>query len=136
MTDKTTVNLIMPAAYLVVNFAFFWRIFGKVVCAHCAYHYPELPPAEYRDRFEARFVKALNRWYKVWILIGWGWPAAAMAVIYLASGKLVVLVSLLLFLLISFGVFLPVLRLRVCPRCKANELDICPFFPPVQIRET
>ena len=52
-----------------------------------------------------------------------------MIAIYLASGAPVVLASLLLFLLVSFGVFLPVLRLRVCPNCKANELGICPFFP-------
>ena len=130
MTDASPLNLVMPAAYLGLNFVFFWRVFGKAVCAHCAYHYPELPQAEYRSRFEARFVKALNRWYKVWILIGWAWPVATMTLIYLVSKKPLVLVSLLLFLLISFGVFLPVLRLRVCPRCKANELGICPFFPP------
>jgi hypothetical protein len=35
-----------------------------------------------------------------------------------------------LWLLGAFGVFLPVLRLRVCPNCKANELGICPFFAP------
>ena len=34
-------NLIVPGAYLIVNFTFFWRIFGRVVCAKCAYHNPE-----------------------------------------------------------------------------------------------
>ena len=74
------------------------------------------------------FVAALKRWYKVWLLIGWAWPVTAMSAIYLVSREPIVLGSLLFFLVISFGVFLPVLRLRVCPSCKANELGICPFF--------
>ena len=135
MTAETPLNLIMPAAYLILNFVFFWRIFGRVVCATCAYNHPELPLDEYRARFEVSFVKALNRWYKVWILIGWAWPVAAMAGIYLLSRKPVALVSLLLFVAVSFGVFLPVLRRRVCPRCKANELGLCPFFPSRQTQE-
>jgi hypothetical protein len=50
-----------------------------------------------------------------------------MIAIYLATGRQLVLASLLLFLLASFGLFLPVLRLR--PNCKANQLGICPCFP-------
>ena len=128
MTGNFLVDSIMPAAYLIANYVFFWRIFPSRVCASCAYHYPNLPREEYGSQFEDRFVSALKRWYKVWLLIGWGWPVAAMLAIYLVSGSPVVLASLLLFLLVSFGVFLPVLRLRVCPSCKANELGICPFF--------
>ena len=128
MTSNPLVNSIMPAAYLIANYLFFWRIFPRVVCASCAYQYPDLSREEYRDRFEDPFVRALKRWYKVWLLIGWGWPVAAMMTIYLVSGAPVVLASLLVFLLVSFGVFLPVLRLRVCPSCKANQLGICPFF--------
>jgi len=123
-------NLILPVAYLVVNFTFFWRIFGRVVCAHCAYHYPELSLEEYKAQYQDSFVKALNRWHKVWILIGWVWPAVGMTAIYFMTKKLIVFASLILFVVISFGIFLPVLRLRVCPQCKANELGICPFFPP------
>ena len=130
MTSDPLVNVIMPAAYLIANYVFFWRIFPRMVCTSCAYHYPSLPREEYRSRFEDPFVRALKRWYKVWLLIGWGWPVAAMIAIYLVSGAPVVLASLLLFLLVSLGVFLPVLRLRVCPNCKANELGICPFFSP------
>jgi hypothetical protein len=51
-----------------------------------------------------------------------------MIAIYLATGRPLVLASLLLFLLVSLGLFLPVLRLRVRPNCKANQLGICPFF--------
>jgi hypothetical protein len=128
-TGNPLLNSIMPALYLVANYVFFWKIFPRVVCASCAYHHPNLSREEYRGQFEDPFVRALKRWYKVWLLIGWGWPVAAMSAIYLASGSPLVLASLLLFLLVSFGVFLPVLRLRVCPNCKANELGICPFFP-------
>ena len=130
MTGDPFVDITMPALYLVVNYLFFWRIFPTVVCASCAYHYPNLSREEYRGRFEDRFVSALRRWYKVWLLVGWAWPVTAMSAIYLVSRGPLVLASLLLFLLISFGVFLPVLRLRVCPSCKANELGICPFFAP------
>jgi hypothetical protein len=129
-------SMILPGAYLVVNFTFFWRIFGRVVCAHCAYYYPELSLEEYKGQYQNRFVKALNRWYKVWILIGWVWPAAGMSLIYLVTKKPIVLTSLLAFMVISFGVFLPVLRLRVCPQCKAKELGICPFFPSGTIQES
>ena len=80
-------------------------------------------------------MKALNRWYKVWIAVGWAWPTAAMLAGYIVSGKPMVLVSLLVFLLVSFGGFLPILRLRVCPNCKANELGICPFFPSQEGQE-
>ena len=135
IVDRSPYNLILPAAYLTVNFAFFWRIFGKVVCASCAYHYPELSREEYRSRLEDRFVKALNRWYKVWLAIGWGWPFVAMLVGYIVSRKPIVLASLFVFMLVSFGGFLPVLRLRVCPRCKANEFGICPFFPSQEVQE-
>jgi hypothetical protein len=135
MTSNLALNLVMPVAYLVVNFVFFWRIFPRVVCASCAYHHPALSRDEYLVDFRDRFVAALKRWYKVWVLIGWAWPIAAMTTTYLVSGKPVVLVSLLVFLFISFGVFLPVLRLRVCPRCKANELGICPFFPSEPVGE-
>jgi hypothetical protein len=48
----------------------------------------------------------------------------------------VLLASLLVFLLVSFGVFLPVLRLRVCPSCKANQLGICPSFSSRQAKKT
>jgi hypothetical protein len=130
MSGNSQVAWIMPGAYLITNYVFFWRIFPSKVCASCAYHYPNLPREEYGSRFEDRFVRALKRWYKAWLLIGWGWPVVAMVTIYLVSGAPVVLASLLLFLLVSFGAFLPVLRLRVCPNCKANELGICPFFPP------
>ena len=133
---KSPYNLILPAAYLVVNFTFFWRIFGRVVCAHCAYHYPELSLEEYRVRYQDGFVKALDYWHKVWVLIGWVWPAVGMIIIYLVTKRPIVLASLLAFVLISFGVFLPVLRLRVCPQCKANELGICPFFPSVETQES
>jgi hypothetical protein len=135
MTSHVLLNLAMPTAYLAVNFVFFWRVFPKVVCAGCAYHHPDLSPEEYLSGFKDRFVTALKRWYRVWVVIGWGWPIAAMTTIYLVSGKPVVLASLLVFLFISFGVFLPVLRLRVCPRCKANELGLCPFFPPQHASE-
>ena len=134
-TGKTPYNLILPGAYLTLNVLFFWRIFGKVVCVHCAYHYPELSPNDYRSHYQDRFVRALNRWYKIWVLIGWAWPVAAMCAIFLLTRRPVVLISLLLFLVISFGVFLPVLRLRVCPRCKANELGICPFFTSRRMQE-
>jgi hypothetical protein len=129
MTQNIAINAIMPAAYLVANFVFFWRVFPRVVCASCAYHHPGLPRDAYLGEFKERFVAALRRWYKIWLLIGWAWPVAAMSVLYFASHRTVVLASLLVFLLISFGVFLPVLRLRVCPRCKANELGLCPFLP-------
>jgi hypothetical protein len=128
MTDNLLVNLIMPAAYLIANYVFFWRIFGRVVCATCAYHHPQLSREDYRSQLEGPFITALNRWYKIWILIGWAWPVAVMLTMYLLSKTAVVLISLLLFLLVSFGLFLPVLRLRVCPSCKVNELGICPFF--------
>jgi len=133
---RSPYNLILPGAYLVVNFTFFWRIFGKVVCAHCAYHYPDLSLEEYKARYQDSFVKALDRWHKVWALIGWVWPAVGMSIIYLVTKRPVVLISLLLFVAISFGAFLPVLRLRVCPQCKANELGICPFFPPDEMQES
>lgn len=129
-------NLILPGAYLIANFTFFWFIFGRVVCATCPYHYPDLSEEEYKSKHQDGFVAALNRWYKVWMLVGWAWPAAGMSIIYFATRKPVVLGSLLLFVALSFGVFLPVLRLRVCPKCKANELGICPFFPPRLVEET
>ena len=87
-------------------------------------------------QYQDNFVKALDRWHKVWILIGWVWPAVGMSIIYFVTKRPIVLVSLVLFVIISFGVFLPVLRLRVCPQCKANELGICPFFPPVETQES
>ena len=93
-------------------------------------------PSNVLAEFKDRFMGALRRWYKVWLLIGWAWPVAAMIVIYSLSQNPIVLVSLLVFGVTSFGVFLPVLRLRVCPRCKANELGICPFFPPKPLAET
>lgn len=129
-------NLILPGTYLIVNFTFFWRIFGRVVCAHCAYHYPELSLGEYKAQYQDNFVKALNRWHKVWAVIGWLWPAVGMLIIYAMTKRPIVLISLLLFIALSFGVFLPVLRLRVCPQCKANELGICPFFPPTAVQES
>lgn len=127
-TSNIAVNSILPAAYLATNFVFFWRVFPRVVCASCAYHHPDLRRDEYLVEFKDRFVGALGRWYKIWLLIGWAWPVATMIAIYLASQNPIVLASLLVFVLTSFGVFLPVLRLRVCPRCKANEFGICPFF--------
>jgi hypothetical protein len=99
MTGNFLVDWIMPAAYLITNYVFFWRIFPSRVCASCAYHYPNLPREDYGSRFEDRFVRALKRWYKVWLLIGWGWPVVAMATIYLVSEAPVVVASLVLFLL-------------------------------------
>jgi hypothetical protein len=75
MTSNLALNLVMPVAYLVVNFVFFWRIFPRVVCASCAYHHPALSRDEYLVDFRDRFVAALKRWYKVWVLIGWAWQA-------------------------------------------------------------
>jgi len=129
MTNRPTLNLIMAVAYVTANIVFFWWIFSHAVCPNCAYHYPELTRGEYLDRFKDRFVKALSFWYKVWILIGWGWPIGGMMLALVISRRPVLLVFLIGFLLLSFGAFLPTLRLRVCAHCKANELGICPFFP-------
>jgi hypothetical protein len=129
-TSNVLLSSILPAAYLAVNFVFFWRIFPRVVCASCAYHRPDLRRDEYLVELKDRFVGALSRWYKVWLLIGWAWPVGGMIAIYVAWKNPIVLASLAVFVLTSFGVFLPVLRRRVCPRCKANELGICPFFLP------
>jgi hypothetical protein len=128
MTNNIAINLIMPIAYLVATFLFFWRIFGKWVCATCAYHHPDLSKEEYMAQLKDRFLKTLKRGYKVWFLIGGVWPVVTMIIMYFVSRKPIVLASLLLFLVISFGVFLPVLRLRVCPRCIVNEYGICPIF--------
>ena len=132
LTDTALLNITVSAAYLAVNILFFWGIFSRGVCPNCAYHYPGLSREEYLARFKERFIKALNFWYKAWLLIGWVWPIGAMTAAYVISRKPVLLASLIGFLLISFGIFLPILRLRVCAHCKANELGICPFFPPAQ----
>lgn len=130
ITGRPTWTLILAAAYLTANIVFFWWVFSYAVCPNCAYHYPELSREEYFARFKDRFVKALTFWYKVWILIGWVWPIGAMTIAYVISRSPIVLAFLIGFLVISIGVFGPILRLRVCANCKANELGICPFFPP------
>jgi hypothetical protein len=135
LTDSALINAVISAGYLIANILFFWEIFSRGVCPHCAYHYPQLSPEEYFARFKERFVSALNFWYKIWLLVAWVWPVGAMVTSYVISRKPVLLASLIAFLLISFGIFLPILRLRVCARCKANELGICPFFPPVPAKE-
>jgi hypothetical protein len=130
MTVKPILNLVLPVAYLVVNVGFFWHIFSRVVCPHCAYHYPDLPREQYFSTHKSRFVQVLRFWYKVWFLIGWVWPVTTIFLGYLISKRPILLFSLIGFFFVAFGVFFPVLRLRVCSNCKANELGICPFFPP------
>jgi len=129
-TSNPMLNLVMPGAYLAANILFFWWVFSHAVCPHCAYQYPELSRQEYFAGFKDRFVQALGFWYKVWLLIGWIWPVAAMILAYVISRKPVLLAALAGFLVVAVGVFVPILRLRVCANCKANELGICPFFPP------
>ena len=130
ITSTFPLNLLMSATYLAANIIFFWLIFSRAVCPNCAYQYPELSQEEYFARFKDRFVKALSFWYKVWFLIGWVWPILTMALVYAVSRRPVLLASLIVFLLVAVGVFFPILRLRVCANCKANELGICPFFSP------
>jgi hypothetical protein len=128
MSERPVVGATVSAAYLAVNIVFFWGIFSRVVCPACAYHYPDLSREEYFSQHKDRFLRTLRTWYKVWLVIGWGWPVVVMIAAYVVSRSPVVLASLAAFLIVSFGAWLPVVRLRVCSRCTVRELGICPVY--------
>jgi len=126
MSERPFVSLTVSAAYLVANMVFFWGIFSRAVCPECAYHYPELSREEYLSQYKDRFIRTLRTWYRVWLVVGWGWPIAVMIAAYVVSSRPIVLASLALFLIVWFGVWAPIGVSRVCARCTVRELGICP----------
>ena len=89
--------------------------------------YPELSREEYLSQYKDRFIRTLRTWYRVWLVVGWGWPIAVMIGAYVVSSRPIVLASLALFLIVWFGVWAPIGVSRVCSRCTARELGICPL---------
>lgn len=128
MSESPLVGSTVSAVYLVANMVFFWGIFARAVCPDCAYHHPDLSREEYLSQFKDRFLTTLRTWYKVWMVVGWGWPIAVMIAAYAASRRPILLASLAAFLIVSFGVWFPILRSRVCSRCTVRELGICPVY--------
>jgi hypothetical protein len=60
------------------------------------------------------------------MVVGWGWPIAVMIAAYVVTRSPMLLISLVLFLVVWFGVWAPIGLSRVCSRCTVRELGICP----------
>lgn len=129
-TNEFYLSLVMPAAYVVFCVAFFTKIYPYVTCKYCVYNKPDTKSIkEYLNESKEKFQRGWKIHITTWAIGGWGWPITAMGITLFVFGRFIVLPYLLLFLIISFLVFFPVLLKRVCPKCKVYELGICPMHP-------
>jgi hypothetical protein len=122
------INIIIAVSYFLVNFIFFHRLFGMLVCKNCVYKLvPPMTQEDYLTQYREKFPRIYKIYVTVWALIAWIWPISMMLLSVLLFSQFLSLIILLIFLGLAIVPFFIILNRNVCRDCKIKLLGICPF---------